>query len=163
MLSQRQETLDNYLAQIPITPYEKGLFEMRADDLANAGAQDMDTNGYELSDLEDIEFFWKNRQVEMDAVFRRGIDAPFAPTVFNDLEMAEGRSSENAIVLDKKEDKEKKTLLEKLQSLSVPLNLPGCSGFVPLQDGLKKWRNLFIGLCLNTFIVCACLILFTNN
>ena len=37
----------------------------------------MDTTGYELSDLEDIKFFWENPQVELDAVFRPGKKLPF--------------------------------------------------------------------------------------
>ena len=44
--------------------------------------------------------------MELHAVFRPGIDIPFSPTAFSDLEMGEGRSSEKSIVLDEKEDKE---------------------------------------------------------
>ena len=42
--------------------------------------------------------------MDMDAVFRPGIDIPFSPTTFEDLSM-EG-SVENPIVLDEEEDKE---------------------------------------------------------
>ena len=41
----------------------------------------------------------------MDSVFRPGIDAPFSPTVFDDLLMSDG-SVENPIVLDEEKDKE---------------------------------------------------------
>ena len=67
------------------------------------GAEDLDTSSYQLSDLEDIEFNWENSQLDMDAVFRPGVDTVFSPTTFDDLSM-EG-SVENPIVLDKEEDK----------------------------------------------------------
>ena len=60
----------------------------------------MGTSGYELSDLEDDEFFWESPHVELDAVFRPEIDTSFSPTAFNDLEMGEGWSSRNPIVLE---------------------------------------------------------------
>ena len=68
------------------------------------GAQDLDTSSYQVSDLEDIEFNWENLLLDMDAVFRPGIDTPFSPTTIEDSSM-EG-SVENPIVLDEKEDKE---------------------------------------------------------
>ena len=78
--------------------------EMRDEVLSSVGAQDLDTSSYQVSDLEDIEFNWENSQLDMDAVFRPGIDTPFSPTAFDDLSM-EG-SVENPIVLDEEEDKE---------------------------------------------------------
>ena len=56
LLSQKQEFLDNHLPRVPLTPSQQGTFEMREDVLSSVGAQDTDTIGYELSDLEDIEF-----------------------------------------------------------------------------------------------------------
>ena len=78
--------------------------EMRDEVLSSVGAQDLDTSSYQVSDLEDIEFNWENSQLDMDAVFRPGIDTLFSPTTFDDLSM-EG-SVENPIVLDEEEDKE---------------------------------------------------------
>ena len=78
--------------------------EMRDEILSSVGAQDLDISSYQVSDLEDREFNWENSQLEMDAVFRPGIDTPFSPTTFDDLSM-EG-SVENPIVLDEEEDKE---------------------------------------------------------
>ena len=75
-MSQRQDFLNNHLAQVPITPNEQGTFEMR-EVLSSVGAQDLDTSRYQVSDLEDIEFNWENSQLDMDAVFRPGIDTPF--------------------------------------------------------------------------------------
>ena len=58
LLYQRQEVLDNHLPRVPITPNQQGTFEMREEVFSSVGAQDTDTSGYELSDLEDIEFSW---------------------------------------------------------------------------------------------------------
>ena len=77
--------------------------EMRDEVLSSVGAQDLDTSSYQVSDLEDMEFNWEDSQLDMDAVFRPGIDTPFSPTTFNDLSM--GGSVENPIVLDKEQDK----------------------------------------------------------
>ena len=104
LLSQRQDFLDSHLSRVPITPNQLGTMEMTDEVLSSVGAQDLDTSSYQVSDLEDIEFNWENSQLEMDAVFRPGIDNPFSPTIFDDLSM-EG-SVENPIVLDEEEDKE---------------------------------------------------------
>ena len=72
--------------------------------LSSVGAQDMDTSGYQVSaDLDDVEFSWENDQLDVVAVFKSGIDTPFSPTAFDDLEM--GSSAENPIQLDEEEDK----------------------------------------------------------
>ena len=105
LLSQRQDFLNNHLARVPITPNQEGTMEMRYEVLSNVGAQDLDTSSYQISDHEDIEFNWENDQLDMDSVFRPGIDTPFSPTVFDDLWMGDG-SVENPIVLDEEEDKE---------------------------------------------------------
>ena len=68
------------------------------------GAQDLDTSSYQVSDPEDIEFNCEKDQLDLDALFRPGIDTPFSPNTFDDLSM-EG-SVENSIVLDEEEDKE---------------------------------------------------------
>ena len=78
--------------------------EIREEVISSVGAQDLDTSSYQVSDLEDIEFNWENSQLDMDAVFRPGINTPLSPTTFDDLSM-EG-SVENPIVLDEEEDKE---------------------------------------------------------
>ena len=77
LLSQRQEFLDNHLPRVPITPNQQGTYETREEVLSSVGAQDTDTSGYELSDLEDIEFSWKDPAVDVDSVYRPGIDTPF--------------------------------------------------------------------------------------
>ena len=52
-------------------------------------------------DLDDVAFYWEYDQLDVDAVFRPGIDAPFSPTAFDDLEM--GGSAENPILLDRRQ------------------------------------------------------------
>ena len=105
LLSQRQVFLNNHLAQVPVTPNQQRTFDMREEVFSSVGTQDLDTSSYQVSDLEDIEFNWENLQLDMDAVFRPGIDTPFSPTTFDDLLMGDG-SVENPIVLDEEEDKE---------------------------------------------------------
>ena len=105
LFSQRQYFLNNHLARVPIIPNQQGTIEMREEVLYSVGAQDLDTSGYQVSDLEDIEFNWENSHLDMDAVFRPGLDTPFSPTTFDDLLMG-GGSVQNPIVLDEEEDKE---------------------------------------------------------
>ena len=107
-LSQRQAFLDNHLPRVPITQNQEGTMKMRDEVLSSVRAQDLDTSSYQVSDLEDIEFDWENSQLDMDAVFRPGIDTPFSPTTFDDLLMG-GGSVENLIVLDEEEDTENAT------------------------------------------------------
>ena len=86
LLSQRQQFLKNHLARVPVTPNQQGTHETRDEVLSHVGAQDMDTSEYQVSaDLDDVEFYWENDQLDMDAVFRPGIDTPFSPTSFDNL------------------------------------------------------------------------------
>ena len=105
LLSQRQQFMNNHLAQVPVTPNQLGTHEMRNEVLSSVGAQEgLDKSGYQVSaDLDDVEFYWKNDKLDIDAVFRSGIDTCFSPTAFDNLEM--GGSAENPILLDE-EDKE---------------------------------------------------------
>ena len=105
LLFQRQEFLDNHLPRVPITPNQQGTIEMREEVLSKVGAQDTDTSGYELFDLEDIEFSWENPAVDMDSVYGPGIEFPFSPSIFDDFQM-EGSNAANPIIVDDEEDKE---------------------------------------------------------
>ena len=89
LLSQKQQFLKNHLARVPVTPNQQGTYEMRDEDFSSVGAQDMDRSWYQVSsaDLDDVEFYWENDQLDIDAVFRPDIDTPFSPTAFDDLEM----------------------------------------------------------------------------
>ena len=93
-------------ARVPVTPSQQGTNEMKDEVLSFVDAQEgLDTSGYQVSaDLDDVEFYGGNDQLDADAVFRPGIDTPCSPTVFDDLEM--GGSAENAFLLHEEEDKE---------------------------------------------------------
>ena len=78
---------------------------MREEVLSSVGAQDTDTSGYELSDLVDNEFSWEDPAVDMDSVYRPGIDTPFSPSIFDDFQM-EKSTAANPIIVDDEEDKE---------------------------------------------------------
>ena len=106
MLSQRKQSLNNHLARDPVTPNQQGTHEMKDEKLSSVGAQEgLDTSGYQVCDeMDGVEFYWENNQLDVDAVFRPGIDTPFSTTVSHDLEM--GGSAENPILLYEEEDME---------------------------------------------------------
>ena len=80
--------MNNHLARVPVIPNQQGTHEMRDNVHSSVGAQDLDTSGYQVSsDLDDVEFYWEKDQLDVDAVSRPGIDTPFSPTTFDDLEM----------------------------------------------------------------------------
>ena len=95
---------------------------MREEVFSSVGAQDTDTSGYELSDLEDIEFSWEDPAVDMDSVYRPGIDTPFSTSIFDDFQM-EGSTATNPITVDDEEDKENSAPTTTTPSLSVQPNL----------------------------------------
>ena len=145
LLSQKQDFLNNLLARVPITPNHEKTIEMRKEVLPSVGVQNLDTSSYQVSDLEEIEFNWENSQLNMDAVFRPGIDTPFSPTTFDDLSM-EG-SVENPIVLDEEEDKENappRTTPESVRPTEPP-TLQRSRAFGARMENLPDYvfRNLF--------------------
>ena len=77
---------------------------MRDKVFSSVGAQNKDTSVYQVSDPDDVDFYWKNDQLDVDAVSRPGIDTTFSQTAFDELEM--GCSAEKPILLDEGEDKE---------------------------------------------------------
>ena len=103
-LSQIQDFLNNHLARVPITSNQEETMEMRDEVLSSVGAQDLGTSSYQVSNLEDIEINWEDSQLDMDAVFRPGIDTPFSPSTFDDSSME--KTVKNSIVLDEEQDKE---------------------------------------------------------
>ena len=64
----------------------------------------MATSGYQVSGLDNVDLYWENDQLDVEALFKPGIDTPFSPTAFDDL--VKGGSAENPILLHKGEDKE---------------------------------------------------------
>ena len=77
---------------------------MRDEVFSSVGAQDMDTSGYKMSDLDVVYFYWENDWLDVDAVCILGIDTPLGIDV-DGLEMR--GAAENPILLDEEEDKEK--------------------------------------------------------
>ena len=127
---------------------------MRDEVLSSVGVQDLDTSNYQVSDLEDIEFNWENSQLDMDAVFRPGIDTPFSPTRFDNLLMGDG-SVENPIVLDEEEDKESAPPSTKPESVrhTQPPRLQRSRAF---GAGLKMYPIMFFEVCfINSYCVCV--------
>ena len=116
LLSQTQQFLNNHLARVPVTLNQQGTHETRDEVLSSVAAQDMDTSGYQVSaDLDDVEFYWENDQLDVHAVFRPCVESPFSPTAFDDLET--GGSSENPICSTKR--KTKRILLQHQQHQSL--------------------------------------------
>ena len=103
---------------------------MREEVLSSVGAQNTDTRGYELSDLEDIEFTWEDLAVDMDSVYRPAIDVPFFPAIFEDFQM-EGSTAANSKVVDHEETRRIQLQQQQQhQSLSVQPNPPDYSEVV---------------------------------
>ena len=119
---------------------------MRDEVLCCMGAQDLDTSSYQVSDLEYIEFNWENSQLDMDAVFRTGIDTSSSPSRFDDLSM-EG-SVENPIVLDEEEDKENAPPPSTPESVrhTEPPRLQRSRAF---GARIKKYLIMFLKNCFN--------------
>ena len=132
--------------------------EMREEVLSSVGAQDLNTSSYQVSDLEDIEFNWGNSQLEMDAVFRPGIDTPFSPTTFDDLLMGDG-SVGNPIVLDEEKDKENVPSTTESVRPTEPPRLQRSRAFGARIEDVPDYvfRNLFrkviLCLCFGIFFI----------
>ena len=77
---------------------------MKDEVLSSVDAHVMDTSGYQVSDLENFEIYWEYDQLELDDVFRPGIDSLFSLSTFNVFEMCS--MAENPILIDEVQDKE---------------------------------------------------------
>ena len=75
LINQRQQLLDNHLARAPITPNQQGTWEMQDEVRASIGGHDVSSD-FVPSDLDDIQLHWGNPSVEMEAVYRPGLDTP---------------------------------------------------------------------------------------
>ena len=94
LLPQKQHFSNNHLTQVPITAKQQGTI---------AGAQDLDTIGYQLSDLEGVELQWQDLDSRFDAVFSPGVDTPFSPSTSDNIEM--DSIAEIPILIDVEPDK----------------------------------------------------------
>ena len=117
---------------------------MREEVISSVGAQNLDTSSYQVSDLEDIELNWENSQLDMDSVFRPGIDTPFSPTVFDDLLMGDG-SVENPVVLEEEEDMENAPTTPESARPNEPPRLQRSRAFGARIETVPDYvyRNLF--------------------
>ena len=70
LLSIRLEFLKTYLVRVPITLKEQVTLKIQHETLWSAGAQDMDTKRYQVSELRDVKFHWKDPDLNIVAVFR---------------------------------------------------------------------------------------------
>ena len=114
LLSQRQQFLNNHLARPPVTPNQQGTHEMRDEVLPRVGVKDVDTSGYQLSDLDDVEFYWKKDQLV--AFFRAGIETPFSFSTFNNFEIESAAENPNLIDEEQHEGIFLFLLIQQLQS-----------------------------------------------
>ena len=96
--------MDSHPPRVPIAPDQQGTFEVREEVLSTGGAQDTDTKRYELCHLEDVEFSWEDPAIDMDSVYRPGLDTPFSPSVF-DVFQIQISTAANPILVDDEEDK----------------------------------------------------------
>ena len=124
---------------------------MRDEVLSSVGAQDIDTSGYEVSaDLDDVEFYWENDQLDVDAVFRPSIDTPFSPTAFDDSEM--GGSAENPILLDEQENEENSPPPPPTTPVTErPTRPPALMKIPPFGTKMKMFQIMFIEICFNRY------------
>ena len=73
--------------QIPFISSQQRTMEMQGEALSKIGAQNMDSNVYLVSELEDIEFQWEDPDLNMDAYFWPGMDTLLSPSTSNYFEM----------------------------------------------------------------------------
>ena len=104
LLFQGQDFFNNHLARVPITSDQEGAIQMRDKMLLTVGAQDLDTSGYQVCDLDDVEIYREIGQVDVDAVFRPGIDTPFSPSTLDVSEV--GSMVESTILIEEEQEKE---------------------------------------------------------
>ena len=120
---------------------------MREEVLFSVGAQDTDTRGYELTDLEDIEFRWEDPALNMDSVNQPGIGTPLSPSIFHDFQM-EGLTVANPIIVDDEEDKEKSAPTTTTPESERPTEPPRLLRSCPFGSQLENvpesvYRTLF--------------------
>ena len=161
LLSQTQDFLDNHLPRVPITQNQEGTMEMRDEVLSSVGAQDLDTSSYKVSDLEDIEFNWENDQLDLDAVFRPGIDTPFLQV---HLTIYRWRDQWKTTLCWTKRKTRRMLLLLLLHqhpSLSDPQNISGCREVALLEQEWKMYPIMFLEFCFIKYY-CVCVLINYN-
>ena len=133
--------------------------EMMDEVLSSVGAQDMDTSGYQVSDLEDIECHWESPDFNMNAVFRPGVDTSVSPSTFNDFEICS--VTENPFRIHEEQHEENSSFSNN-SSLQETSPIPCVDETSPLWNHeLRTFRILFIEICLNNsfYRSCVCILI----
>ena len=146
LLSQRQDFLKIHLAGVPNTSNEDGTMEIRDKMLSIVQAQDLDTSGYQVSYLDNVELYSENDQLDVDAVFRPGIDAPFPPQLLSILRWLQ--RLKNPILIDEDQDKENSSPPPTTPVSERPTQLPVLMRHCPFGPRIENvpdyvYRNLF--------------------
>ena len=127
---------------------------MRQEVLSSVGAHDTNTRGFELHDLEEIQFSWEETALDMDNVYRPGIDTPFSPSTFDDFQM--GSTAVNPIIVDAEEVKKNSastttTTTECERSTKPPRLLKNC----PFGTRIENLRDSVYRNCISLGFVCV--------
>ena len=133
--------------------------EMMDEVLSSVGAQDMDTSGYQVSDLEDIECHWEDSDFKMDAVFRPGVDTSVSLSTFNDFEM--GSVTENPF-LRRRATRGEVSSFSNNSSLQETNPIPCVDEKSPhWNHELRMFRILILEICLNNsfYRSCVCILI----
>ena len=150
-LSQRQNSLNNHLARVPFTPNREKTLKMRHEVLSSFAAQNTDTSGYLVSDLDVFEIHWENNQLDKDAVFRPSFDTPFSRTALSPSNRpGNGRiSRNNGLGLSKRRTR-KNTLLHQQHQSRSDQHVPLCWWDVDfLEQELRTFPIMSTQICLN--------------
>ena len=75
-----------------------------------------------MADIDDVELYWQNDQLDVDVVFRPGRDTFFFPSNFNNFEI--GSMPENLILTDEEQDNEYSPPLHPTNPVSVTTTQP---------------------------------------
>ena len=105
----------------------------------------MDTSGYQRSDLDDVEFYCENDQVDLDAVFKPSIDTLFLSTAFADMKM--GGSAGDPILLEEEEDEHNSP--PTTPASERPIQPLHCWEVVHMEHEEKMFLTMFIEIFSN--------------
>ena len=143
--------LNNYLARVLFTPNQERTMEMKDKVLSSLGAQDMDTSWYQSSDINKMELYRENDQLDVVAVLKSCIYTLFSPGAFENLEM--GGSGENPILLDEEQDNESSPPTSSLSER--PTQLPALLSSIRNKN--KKNPDELYGNWFQYVLLCMCL------
>ena len=141
---QRQDIFNDNLVEVQIISNQREPIAMRDEVLlVNVGGQEIDSSGYHVSDLGNIEFHWGDPDINKNTVLRPSKNNVFSHSTFSDFEMF--LVAENFIVIDDEEDK-----VNSLPQNSVflcpskPPRLPRSHDFEPKKYIFWLWILKFV-------------------